>query len=260
MNEDKEPHGYLIHANCWTFIEQMIGPRAEQHLELFLRVLRIRWQENPFELSRYVRVDYGVVREDPENDWDQDELLEKYGVDYRMPEFFGLREDNRVYHRARSMFLAKYMFPVWDPLDIPAVHELFRKAAEARARETVKRKTRKWCPLLQLPIEHLRAPSSVLPPEIKDLILDHLPYHKDVRNALYAFGWKIPDSYWRSRFPRDIIFEINHELDPKVEVDWKFLCLKAEELLETSQSLLNRQRIFRVLEGTKKLFFEMDSP
>lgn len=78
-----------------------------------------------------------------------------------------------------------------------------------------------------------------------------------MRNALYAFGWQIPDSYWRCRFPREIITEIKTELDPKVEVDWKFLCLKAEELLETSQSLLNRQRIFRVLEGTKKLFFDM---
>lgn len=138
MNEDKEPHGYLIHANCWTCIEQRIGPRAEQHLELFLRVLRIRWQKNPFELSRYVRVDHDVVWVDSENDWDEDEMLEKYGADYLMPEFFGLREDNRMYHRARSMFVAKYMFPVWDPLDIPAVRELFRKGVEACARETVK--------------------------------------------------------------------------------------------------------------------------
>src|SRR5436190_24058547 len=29
MNQNCDPHGYPIHAHCWSLIERIIGPRAE---------------------------------------------------------------------------------------------------------------------------------------------------------------------------------------------------------------------------------------
>ncbi|KAL1969819.1 hypothetical protein VTN77DRAFT_7328 [Rasamsonia byssochlamydoides] len=204
INHDAEPYGYLIHAYCWKLIERVIGPRAEQHLELFLQVLRTRWQEDPFELSEFF----------PDPDYEdeyQDHHLEWCVPEYdqgTLDDMFHRWEwkDQILCYRHENMMMAKDMPPVWDPLDIPAISNLFHKSVQNRAREATKRKTRKWRPLLlhHPPIEHLRAQSSgVLPLEIKWYILDYLDY-KDVRNALCAFGWQIAESYWHGRFPQDI--------------------------------------------------------
>jgi hypothetical protein len=39
-------------------------------------------------------------------------------------------------------------------------------------------------------------------------------------------------------------------------VDWQFLCLGVEKLLEWSPELLNRRRVLHLLHKTKKLFLE----
>jgi hypothetical protein len=44
-NQHLYPHGFPIHARCWTLIERIIGPCAETHLELFTRALQKTWRE-----------------------------------------------------------------------------------------------------------------------------------------------------------------------------------------------------------------------
>ena len=139
-------------------------------------------------------------------------------------------------------------------MHIPAVQDIIRKSIKHRAREKMKRKTRRWCSR-SLTIEHLGSPSSYgLPLDIKYIILDHLS-HTDIQNALVALGWQIPDQYWCSRFPKDIIWEIEELAHTTADVTWQFLCLEAELLLESSLGLQNRQRIVQVLRGTRSLFF-----
>lgn len=39
---------------CWSLIKRIIGPAAEENLDLFIDVLRERWNEKPFEIPEYV--------------------------------------------------------------------------------------------------------------------------------------------------------------------------------------------------------------
>lgn len=40
--------GYPIHARCWTLIERVIGARAEERLDVLIRVLRESWCYDDF--------------------------------------------------------------------------------------------------------------------------------------------------------------------------------------------------------------------
>ena len=91
-----------------------------------------------------------------------------------------------------------------------------------------------------------------LPLKVIYMILDYL-YNPDASRLIAIMNWHIADAYWRSRFPKDIIFEIE-QLSPTADLNWQFLCLEAELLLETSKRLLNRQRIFQILIRTKQHF------
>ncbi|KAK2759836.1 hypothetical protein FQN54_002570 [Arachnomyces sp. PD_36] len=85
-----------------------------------------------------------------------------------------------------------------------------------------------------------------LPPELQLLILDFLPDIIDIGNAVKAFRWLVSDSYWKSRFPCEVI----HELDdvPLDRVDWEYLSTEFGGLLrQDCWGLENRFRIFRLL-------------
>ena len=84
------------------------------------------------------------------------------------------------------------------------------------------------------------------------MILDYL-CSLDASQLIMTMSWHIPDAYWRSRFPEDIIFEIE-QVPATADLNWQFLCLEAELLLETSKRLLNRQRIYQILTRTKQHF------
>jgi hypothetical protein len=147
------------------------------------------------------------------------------------------------------------VFSLRNPIDIPAIQDLMQKSIKCRAGERMKRKRKRWCSH-PLPIKHLESSLSSfsLPLDIRYIILDHLN-HTDIRNVLVALGWQIPDQYWRVRFPKDIIWEIEELTAPPTDVAWQYLCLEAELLLESLDGLRNRQRIIQVLRGTKNLFF-----
>lgn len=92
-----------------------------------------------------------------------------------------------------------------------------------------------------------------IPLEIKYMILNYVHYG-DVNNLLCAFQWHIPDQYWRSRFPADIIYEVDESYEAE---DWRFLCVKAERLMESWKGLLNHSRILGVLNGAKEIYDEI---
>lgn len=225
-NQDHDPHGYPIHAHCWTLIQRIIGPCVDDRLDLFIKVLRERWRELSIQLSDYIYTDGGQCLAFI----DDGKLLEHDKLDAKT---FALR----------------------DPIHIPAIRDLIQKSTKRPVRARTKRKTRSWYshPLIIEPLESSLS-SFDLPLDIKYIILDLLN-HADIRNALVALGWRIPDQYWRRRFPKDIIWEIEELTAPSTDVVWEYLCLEAELLLESLHGLMNRQRIIQVLRGTKSLFF-----
>jgi hypothetical protein len=225
-NRDLDPHGYPIHAHCWTLIQQIIGPYVNDQLGLFIQVLHERWTEILFQLPDCICTINGQ--------WlpfmDEDKPLEHDELDVKV---FALR----------------------DPMHIPAIHDLMQKSIKHRTGERMKRKTRRWSShsFITKYVKSFSS-SSGLPLDIKYIILDYLN-HTDTRNVLMALKWRIPDQYWRGRVPKDIIWEIKELAASPTDVAWQDLCLEAELLLESLHGLLNRQRIIQVLRGTKSLFF-----
>lgn len=70
-------------------------------------------------------------------------------------------------------------------------------------------------------------------------------------------GWHVPPlSYLKGRASPAIKYIHGIEDAKSEEIDQEFLYLGVEELLqnEGSYRLQNRERVFRILEGTKKLF------
>jgi hypothetical protein len=94
-----------------------------------------------------------------------------------------------------------------------------------------------------------------LPLDIQQLILDELSEPIDAGNTVVAFHWQLPDAYWRTRFPLDMIFELD-EISSD-DMDWQYLFIEFGHLARSSRALFNRQRIFTVLRGTRDRFFKI---
>jgi hypothetical protein len=76
-------------------------------------------------------------------------------------------------------------------------------------------------------------------------------YEQHLRTSCLP-GWPVQDTYWRNRkiISQYIFFELDSELsqlESTASVDRPFICIEAEVLLETSHSLLNRQRIIQIM-------------
>lgn len=67
-----------------------------------------------------------------------------------------------------------------------------------------------------------------------------------------ALEWPVGDSYWRSRIPETFVFELEDVEEERL--DWEYLCPRLEQLLASFDPLKNRQRIMRVLQGTRDIF------
>lgn len=131
---------------------------------------------------------------------------------------------------------------VWDPEDIPEIHGILRRCTLPKVKK--RSSTSRNPGTLEIPLDILIQ------------ILDYL-HTRDTENLLTATQWQLPDFYWRSRFPRKLIFEADELISAEPEnINWQFLCLEIEKLVdnESLHGLQNRKRIFRVLEGTKELF------
>ena len=45
QNDNEPVYGFRIHANCWTLVERVIGPLAEQHLDILLEEMLSAWNQ-----------------------------------------------------------------------------------------------------------------------------------------------------------------------------------------------------------------------
>ncbi|OKL60901.1 hypothetical protein UA08_03221 [Talaromyces atroroseus] len=84
----------------------------------------------------------------------------------------------------------------------------------------------------------------------------------DTRNMLTAFEWRLPDSYWQSKCDMDLIFEYDDLRKTNALVDWQFLALATEELLENpgwfdNSGLRIRRQTFDFLKQIKDGFLNL---
>lgn len=142
----------------------------------------------------------------------------------------------------------------YDPVKIPALRKVIDESIGRRHGDELNGKTGNPSLNIFQDVKHTPGPHN-LPLDIQWLILDLLEY-TDIPHLLRAFGWMLPDFYWARRLPKSLIFELGDLNKDISEFDWQFLCLGVEKLLRTSPEMLNRQRLFPVLDKTIELFRE----
>jgi hypothetical protein len=212
------PHGFPIHAHCWSLAERVIGgDRIEKDLELFIRILQQRWEdENIIQNSRQL------------NEW----IIDRFS------------------YLPRSEYdCDRQLVAIRDPI---TVHEVEEIIAESAKRYSLLKEKQGDAPTIVTANYAL----FTIPYEVWAGIFDCLHYSELVK-FLSVTRIQMPQSYWWSRAPRDVIWELDDIDCGMTPVDWQHLCLRAERLCDESLGLVNRQRICNVLKevGTKLAFF-----
>ncbi|KAH8690558.1 hypothetical protein BGW36DRAFT_364129 [Talaromyces proteolyticus] len=165
-------------------------------------------------------------------------------------------QDGKMYEAACYDFLRedrKNSIVYHDPVKILPLRAVIEESAQRPYREKFGCETLKPRPIF-LDIKHT-AISDILPCEIQCMILDLMNY-KEIPQLLRAFGWVLSNSYWYRRFPEDLVFEADDIMESNAEIDWQFLTLGVEKLLQCSFGLLNRRRLLTVLRQARDLFFK----
>ncbi|OJJ37496.1 hypothetical protein ASPWEDRAFT_456812 [Aspergillus wentii DTO 134E9] len=211
------PRGYVLHERCWWLAKRIIGGSIlEKHLNLFAAALHDT-QDGVDGMS--LNMEWMIYMR---------AILDK-GVERFLstPQQY-VQEYTGYYEHA-----ATPIYPVGrDPVNIVELRDLVDKA-KGRFGMALKP------PIFSLPID------------VQCLLADTLDSW-DLSNTLFAFQWRLPDTYWRGRIPMEILFEyenIRHQ-----NLDWQYFSLGLEKLFKTSDGLKNRQRILKQLGDIKKAF------
>lgn len=114
-------------------------------------------------------------------------------------------------------------------------------------------------PEIQTAIEHAQniKPSGTyfdLPLELKMMIVE-VAYPQDARNMLLAFGWILPESFWKSRFSIDdhLLFEMKSFKETSF-AKWQAIGLDLVSVLQNKQEfwlsgLANRERVLKIIDS-----------
>lgn len=96
-------------------------------------------------------------------------------------------------------------------------------------------------------------------PELIIQIMDFLPGCHEIRLLLWVYpswGTKVPWSYWRTRFAKDLMLEMD-ELPDLETLNWQRAYYGIGRLYSTAHGLHNRQRIMERIERIKIAFKAM---
>lgn len=93
-----------------------------------------------------------------------------------------------------------------------------------------------------------------LPLELQMMIIE-VAHPQDIRNMLLAFGWILPESFWKSHFSIDghLFFELN-PLKKTNSARWQTIYLELASVLQDkdkfwSSGLGNRQRVLKIIDS-----------
>lgn len=236
--------GYIVHANCWTLLERVFGGRkTERNLELLLQIFMERFDENPFDIHEYM--DYGNGTK-PSPFWREPPL-----IDLVRPRIVFYKSDGNKsaggINRGLNDKVTRETISLRDPLHIPWLQILISRSEEdGRAKKAYHRPSRERRIRREITFQgRQKVRSSLSPllarlliPEIVHLILDHLSRPTDISNAIHTFCWDIPDSYWKHRVPRGVLFELADVCQD--DLDWKSFFMAYCTFLVDSPEMKNR--------------------
>lgn len=238
-----EQIGYCVHPHCWILVGRIIGLELIQaNLKLFLIAVEQFWAKNT---ELWDRIPLKRVGFEPDSDRDPDRDPEDYPSE---TESEALSESER---ECDPEFRDRHKLPIWEnPTIVPRIQEIIEQAMQSRPESRLQ-----------------RTPSSLVshvPLDIAIQIVEcsKLAGIKDTRNMLAAFGWRLPDSYWKSRCKMDLIFEYADLHKTNCPVDWQLIGLATEELMEDpgwerNTGLGTRRWIFGHLKQIKTIFLDL---
>ncbi|RJE21285.1 hypothetical protein PHISCL_06381 [Aspergillus sclerotialis] len=200
---------------CWNLVERVIGPKAEQNLGLLFRALRDSYQECKFG-------PYG----------------KRYGPVIPFPVVYNVRSE---------MKLGK------DPFESNAVGRQIQRSVFRHPGKRRWPKGKCWSRGKRRPKNLLQdCLLSRLPLDIQYMILDLLN-HRNFARMWRAIDLPVSKHYWQSRAPRDIIHELQDIPKDDNYVDWEYLCLGLERLLERNPMLQSHRRAFELLQEPRDI-------
>ena len=208
---------------------------VQANLKILLIAVERFWAENA-ELWR--RAPWKGVRYEKDSDRNPDPTLDEWISDTESEVLSDCEGD-------------RHHMPIWENSTIvPRIQEIIKRATQGHSESRLQRK-----------------PSSLVSHVPLDVAIEivecsKLAAIKDTRNLLAAFGWRLPDSYWKSRCKMDLIFEYADLHKTDRPVDWQFIGLATEELLEDPKwerntGLGTRRWIFRQLKQIKPIFLDL---
>lgn len=234
-----EQIGYIVHAHCWVLVDRIIGfGLFKANLKIFLIAVEQFWAENA---GLWCRAPWKYVgyetNSDPHPDPD--------------PEAWTSETESEVLSEC-DIHGDRHKMPIWEnPTIVPRIQEIIEQATRESHSDSRPRRT----------------PSSLVSHVPLDIALQivemtKLGSIKDTRNMLAAFEWRLPDSYWKSRCKMDLIFEYADLQKTDSLVDWQFIGLATEELMEDptwerNTGLGTRRWIFQYLEQIKTIFLDL---
>lgn len=221
------PVAYFIHERCWHLARRMIGSSTlEANLDLFVISFHHTWE--------HIHPAYGesecFVYNAAMRDVGADEFLEN-------PREHLQKHMARVENDPENILIR-------DPVNIPELRALVNEATQRRQKALQTQSS---------PGRGLELCCILL--DLQCLVVDALEGWQDISSVLIAFRWRLPDGYWRVRFPKDVVFEYEHLIHQ--EVDWQYLYLGTLRLLETSHGLRNRQLIMKNLDVLCHAFWNL---
>lgn len=143
-NEGEYPGGYIVHSNCWTLLEWVLGRQAETNLELLLQVLRGRFDENPFNIDQYADGGDGTT---PSRRWRYPPLMTTF-KEGPIDKFYGF---NMKRNRQLDERVTRDIVSLRNPLRIAGLQEVLRKSVHNKSRSEMKRKTREGGLAMRMP-------------------------------------------------------------------------------------------------------------
>lgn len=234
-----EQIGYYVHAHCWILVGRIIGLESiKADLKLFLIAVEQFWAKNTELWGRVLRKKVGF---EPDSDRSPD----------RDPDDYPSETESEALSEPDPEFMDRHKLPIWEnPAIVPRIQEIIERSTLSHSESRLQ-----------------RTPSSLVshvPLDIAIQIVEcsKLAGIKDTRNMLAAFGWRLPDSYWRSRCKMDLIFEYADLQKTDWPVDWQYIGLATEELMENPEwerntGLGTRRWIFGQLKQIKTIFLDL---
>lgn len=233
QNAPLEQIGYSVHAHCWVLVGRIIGlDLIKANLKLFLTAVEQFWAQNADLWDRSLsRAEANYDRQLDACPDDSSDLPSE--------------TESEIYD-SYDVILCQ------NPAVVPRIQEIIEQATQSHSESPPQ-------PTPSSLVSHVPLDIAIQIVECSKLV-----GIKDTRNMLAAFGWRLPDSYWKKSCNMDLIFEYADLHKANCPVDWQFIGLATEELMgdpkwknDSACGLGTRLWIFRQLEQIKSVFLDL---